>query len=228
MARIERPETLTEAVANHIRDAIIRGDYAPGTALPEVRLAEELGTSRGTVREALRALEDLGLVEILPHRGTFVSRVTRTRAQELYDVRMVLESYAVRLAVERGALTGGVVDVVYARLADLEAAAKSADPMAVIEAERALHREIWSRCGHELLKLHLNAIQLQMRRLLIYNKAFSTPADEEVAMHRDLVAKILSGDPDRAEEAVREHIRSSAQTVLAKIPEDLVPGSGRS
>ena len=62
MSRMERPETLTDAVARYVRDAIVHGDYAPGSALPEIRLATELGTSRGTVREALRGLEDQGLV----------------------------------------------------------------------------------------------------------------------------------------------------------------------
>ena len=61
VSELRRPETLTTAVAKHIRDAIVRGEYPPGSALPEVRLAEQLGTSRGTVREALRTLDELGV-----------------------------------------------------------------------------------------------------------------------------------------------------------------------
>lgn len=217
---IPRPETLTEAVARHIRDAIVRGEFPPGSALPEVRLADQLGTSRGTVREALRTLEDQGLVEIFPHRGSFVSRMTKRRAREVYDLRAVLESHAVRLVVEQRAFDGEGGRVLEERLQALGAAAEQGDPMALIEAERALHREIWSRCDHDLLKEYLANLQLQTRRLLIYNKVFTTPAEDELAMHRSLVAAVLSGNPDLAEAAMAAHVRASAEIVLAKMPDD--------
>ncbi|HEY4634484.1 MAG TPA: GntR family transcriptional regulator, partial [Candidatus Limnocylindrales bacterium] len=120
MSPLQRPETLTEAVEKHIRDAIVHGDFAPGSALPEVRLAEELGTSRGTVREALRALEDQGLVDVLPHKGSFVSKVTKRKARELYSLRVVLEAFAVRLAVADGAFDGARGDSLRERMDRLE------------------------------------------------------------------------------------------------------------
>jgi DNA-binding GntR family transcriptional regulator len=225
MSILQRPETLTAAVAKHIRDAIVRGDYAPGAALPEIRLADQLGTSRGTVREALRALEDLGLVDIVPHKGSFVSRVTKRRARELYALRTVLEAYAVRLAVERDAFESEGRVALEARLIDLEHAAASGDALPMIEAERALHREIWSRCDNELLLELLSNLQIQTRRLLIYNKIFRADPADEIQMHRDLVAGIVSGDPDQAEAVVRRHIRASADLVLAKMPEEGQPAA---
>jgi DNA-binding GntR family transcriptional regulator len=220
MSPLQRPETLTEAVAKHIRDAIVHGDFAPGSALPEVRLAEELGTSRGTVREALRALEDQGLVDVLPHKGSFVSKVNKRKARELYSLRAVLEGYAVRLVVTGGGLDGGAGDAVRERMARLETVARAGDPIATIEAERALHREIWSRCDHLLLRELMTTLQLQTRRLLIYNKVFRTPVEEEIATHQELVAAVLSGDPAVAEAAMTEHVSQSAERVLAGMPED--------
>lgn len=217
---LQRPETLTEAVARHIRDAIVRGDFEPGSALPEVRLSEQLGTSRGTVREALRTLEDQGLVDVLPHKGSFVSRVTKRRARELYSLRMLLESYAVRLAVEQGSFIGDGRASLSARLTDLEDAARDGEPMAMIEAERALHREIWDRADNGLLLESMATLQLQTRRLLIYNQAFRASPAEEVAAHRALVDDILSDDPQRAEAAARAHIQASAERVLASMPDD--------
>lgn len=223
MHPLERPETLTEAVVRHVRDAIVRGDYEPGTALPEIRLAEELGTSRGTVREALRSLEDQGLVDILPHRGSFVSQVTKDRARDLYVVRAALEGLAVRLAVEAGNLSGDGRIVVEACLIAMEDAGRSGDPMAMIESERALHREIWSRCPNRLVLEYLVNLQAQTRRLLLYNKAFRASPTDELAAHADLVAAVLSGDPERAENAVRSHVQASAAIVLAMMPEDVIP-----
>jgi len=172
------------------------------------------------VREALRTLEDQGLVDVLPHKGSFVSQVTKRKAQELYSLRAVLEGFAVRLAVEKGAFEGAAAESLKARMAHLEAVARGNDPMITIEAERALHREIWSRCDHELLLELMSTLQLQTRRLLLYNKVFRSPPEEEIATHRELVSAILTGDPARAEAATREHVRLSTERVLSGMPED--------
>ena len=65
-----RPPTLTATVAEHIREAIVRGQFIPGAPLHEVELSKSLGISRGTVREALRHLQDENLVDIVPHQGS--------------------------------------------------------------------------------------------------------------------------------------------------------------
>ena len=83
MERLNRPPTLTAATAQNIQQAILRGDFAPGDALREADLSENLGVSRGTVREALRLLHQEGaLVEVIPHRGAFVIQLTVERAKE--------------------------------------------------------------------------------------------------------------------------------------------------
>jgi DNA-binding GntR family transcriptional regulator len=225
---LQRPDTLTAAVAKHIRDAIVRGEYAPGSALPEVRLAEQLGTSRGTVREALRELDELGLVDIVPHRGSFVSAVTKAKARDLYELRSVLEGFAVRVAIERGHLLPAMRPAYDQLLDGMVSAGATEDPMAMIEAERSLHRAIWSRCDNRLLLDHLAQVQVQTRRLLLYNKAFTADPASEVRTHRALLDDVLSGDPLRAETAVRAHVRESAALVLARLPDpDADASSGR-
>src|SRR5208283_1850229 len=98
-----RPPTLTATVVDHIRAAIVQGQFAPGAPLHEVDLCNLLGVSRGTVREALRQLRDENLVEIVPHRGACVTTLSPRRAWEIYTLRAQLEPYAVRLAIEREA-----------------------------------------------------------------------------------------------------------------------------
>jgi DNA-binding GntR family transcriptional regulator len=221
MSALRRPETLPEAVARHIRDGIVHGDYAPGAPLPEVRLADELGISRGTVREALRALEDQGLVDVVAHRGSFVSLVTRRAASDVYELRAVLEAFAVRLTVERGWFAAGGHAIVDDRLGALRAAAALGDPMAMIEAERALHRELWSHCGNDQLLAFMGTLQVQTRRLLMFNRAFSANPEDEVNLHERLVATVLAGDAAAAEAAIRAHVRRSADLIIERIPEDM-------
>src|SRR5450756_2035043 len=102
---LQRPETLTTAVATYIRDAIVHGEFAPGSRLPEVALASQLETSRGTVREALRTLADGGLIQIVPRRGVFVSQLSVRATWEITSLRARLEPYASRLALEASGLS---------------------------------------------------------------------------------------------------------------------------
>ena len=82
---------LREVVAEEIRAMIVRGDLAPGERLLEDRLAEQLGVSRNPVREAIRSLEATGLVEVVPRRGAYVSRLDVEDARQLLEVRGILE-----------------------------------------------------------------------------------------------------------------------------------------
>lgn len=94
---------LRDQAADAIRDAIIGGALAPGDRIPEQELAEQLGVSRVPIREAIRILEQQGLVQVQPKIGTLVSRLT---LEQLYDglcVRAALEEWAVRQALERAA-----------------------------------------------------------------------------------------------------------------------------
>jgi len=91
--------TAQELVLSSVRDAILSGVIDPGARLRQEELAELFGTSRIPVREALRALEYEGLVRSEPHRGFTVTSLDSDDVEEVYDLRIVLESHAIRLAV---------------------------------------------------------------------------------------------------------------------------------
>src|SRR5512138_2676541 len=91
-------KTMQEIVYDTIRESIQSGRFGPGRRLVADELAQELGTSRMPVREALRRLEVVGLVSITPHRGAVVSEVSAGEIVEIYHIRAVLEGLAARLA----------------------------------------------------------------------------------------------------------------------------------
>ncbi|HZO95665.1 MAG TPA: GntR family transcriptional regulator [Candidatus Baltobacteraceae bacterium] len=94
------PESRFDAVVDALREAILTGAYAPGERLVQDELAESLGISRIPLREALRRLEGEGLVIISPNRGAIVRPLAPKDVLDLYDVRLALESLAVRRAAE--------------------------------------------------------------------------------------------------------------------------------
>src|SRR6188508_2539180 len=92
---------LADQVKDRILERILTGRFAPDSRIVETQVARELGTSQAPVREALRGLEALGVVEITPFRGARVRRPTRRELLEAYAIRTALESLGARLAVPR-------------------------------------------------------------------------------------------------------------------------------
>ena len=214
---LQRPETLTSAVARFIRDAIMRGEFAPGRGLPEVWLAEQLQTSRGTVREAIRTLVDQGLVETFPHRGSFVATLTPRRARELYTLRAELESYAVRLVMERGGYTAAARAALHAALARLQVDPAQADQYDLAEADMQLHELLTRESEHQVLLEVLDSLRLQMRQFIVYTKLMGSDEEPEYVTHRRLLEAVESGDPARAAQAVHGHIHEAGKLLLSKL-----------
>lgn len=212
--QIRRPETLTEAVINYIREAVVNGDLAPGSPLPEVRLAEQLDTSRGTVREALRALQVIGLVEVLPHRGAVVTDISPGKARELLELRSLLEGYAARLAVERSLMDEEAVGRLESAYEAMLDAANRGDVPRSIEAHLDFHLAVAESGGNAMLVETLQPLQIQTRRLIIYTDVLSAGQPDE---HRTILDAIVGTDAHFAEHATREHIRRSGEIVLARL-----------
>jgi DNA-binding GntR family transcriptional regulator len=214
---LQRPETLTSAVARFIRDAIMRGDYLPGQALPEVWQAEQLQTSRGTIREALRTLADQGLVETIPHRGSFVATLTPRKAYEIYTLRAELESYAVRLAMERGGYGPADLDALRATLAQLDVTQREVDQFELAEVDMQFHELLSHGSGHQVLLDTLGSLRLQMRQFIVYTKLMGSDEEPEFATHQRLLASVEAGDTEAAAAAVRHHILEAGQLLMRKL-----------
>lgn len=216
-ATLTRPPSLTDAVVAHLRDGIIRGAYAPGQSLTEAGLADELGTSRGTVREALRVLGSLGLVTRSAHRGATVSSLTPQRAEEIYTLRAALESFAAQLAVERGHLDAVAMAVLRGHLDAISVAAQANDLEGMVGADIEFHRALSSYAGHALLMEHLDAIHVHSRRLLSYSDLYQPEPEVIVRRHQDLMAVLQTGDAYRVAVAVDQHITGPGRDIVEKM-----------
>jgi DNA-binding GntR family transcriptional regulator len=214
---LQRPDTLTAAIAKHMRDAIVRGDYAPGSRLPEVALSRELQTSRGTVREAIRTLADSGLVEIVPHRGMFVSQLSVSATWEITSLRALLEPYAARLALEASISDPALVTEVRLAFEGLRVAIATADPMAVADADVAFHRAVCARCGHQMLLAQLETLQVLSRRIVLTNQLISADAPTLIGQHAPIAAAVEAGDGERLEAAVRFHVIEAGELLMARM-----------
>ena len=128
---------LADQVRERLLERILSGQYPPDSRIVETQVARELGTSQAPVREALRGLEALGVVEITPFRGARVRRPTPQELLEAYVVRSALETLAARLAVPR--LTDADLDRLGAAVDAMQTAARDDDTHRVAEADARFH-----------------------------------------------------------------------------------------
>lgn len=220
VSQIDRPPTLRAAVVDAIRDAILRGKILPGKALRELDLSDQLDVSRGTVREALRELQDDGLVQVIPHRGAFVRELRPRTARELYMLRALLEPYAVRLALEHSAYSQEDLEALENLARRVDALEKEAGPTyETVKTDMAFHLLMCSRSNHQLLLDALKSLQ-SLTWLFVFNtKLYQSDAYSDEPSHWDMFEAIRGGDPDRAAETVRRHIESAGVALLARMEE---------
>jgi DNA-binding GntR family transcriptional regulator len=141
---------LSDQVKDHLLEAILDGRYPPGARIVETRVARELGTSQAPVREALRDLEALGLVETAAFRGARVRHPSADELLEAFVVRSQLESLAARLAVER--LTPADLDQLTGFMGEMRRAARAGDLHAEAVADAAFHGMIVEVSGSAMLR----------------------------------------------------------------------------
>lgn len=217
MIALQRPPTLTSAVIDYIREAVLRGEFAPGQQLRELPLSRALSTSRGTVREALRALHEDGLVTIVPHHGAVVTELSARRVREIFELRTLLECDAVERALSGGYVDDAAIAAMRAAFERLSAAADESDPFAVIEADMSFHRQVAMYSHQELLLEHLDALRLQTRQAIAYTKIYDSDLEGEAESHRPILDAVIAGDPARASAAVRLHITDAGERLLARM-----------
>lgn len=190
---------LRDRVYAQLQEAIVTGVLAPGSRLRDVDVAEALEISRTPVREALRRLEDEGLVETSANRWTRVAPVDVERAIAIYPMVGALEALAIRLAP--------VPDTVrLAHLTELNeglaAALARREPLAASESDAAFHRALVVPSANEELIQSLAELKLRLRRVEILYFDGTSAVTESVEEHRRAVAALAGGDRDAAAEAI--------------------------
>jgi DNA-binding GntR family transcriptional regulator len=192
--------TAQEIVLGALRRAIMEGVLEPGARLRQEDLATVFDTSRIPVREALRALEYEGLVESEPHRGFTVSSLDADEIDEIYDLRIVLESHAVRLAVPL--LTESDI----AELTTLyEAMVSAEDPDAQLAHRERFYLYLYSISGRPRLLALIVRLRQEVARSLRWKLVQHSPTH-----HDEFFEAIKASDAERAVQKLTSHYRKVA------------------
>ena len=203
-----------ESAYRAIREGIYEGRFAQGSHITARQLAEATGLSRTPVREAMRRLDAEGLITLIPNRGAFVASWSSGEIEQIYELRVLLESFAAQTAAERindqqcaelRALAGEMQELVERRADDHEAIAQVND---------RFHKGVLEACGNARLRDLLGAITevpLQLSTFRLYSVG---ELRRSASQHAELVDALTARDGDWARSVMTAHIRSARYTLL--------------
>lgn len=196
--------TLRENVTEILRWAIIDGSLPPGTELNQAQMAEKLGISRGPLREALGQLEQEGLIRNVPYKGVYVTPLTVRYVEELYSIRAVMETFALR----RGMPKLQEEDILSLKqyVDEMREAAKAHDRERLVELDRGFHRHIVTMADHELLLSIWNRLEIGVLRCLHTRHRIYRDLEEVVGSHPALVEAIENANVTLATQILHDHI----------------------
>lgn len=205
--------THSDFVCDYVREAILKGELAPGDRLREKDLEERLGVSRTPIREAMKSLEAQGLISLESWKGAFISKLSRRQVVELYELRLLLETFAVKV-VATSASADELVE-----LEDILRKSESSDMKEhyVLNQLNALfHRKLCELSGNRFVLETLDPLSVSFA--LMPGNAYGEQGqwDKVLKEHRMVLDAIYAKDPKKAGELIRAHIFQSG---LARLRE---------
>lgn len=208
---------LRDVVFNTLRQAILKGELAPGERLMEIQLAEKLGVSRTPIREAIRKLELEGLVLMIPRKGAEVAKISEKSLRDVLEVRRSLEELAIELACQR--MSEEEMDELEQVQNHFREAISRGEAMAIAETDEHYHDIIYHGTGNEKLVQMLNNLREQMYR---YRLEYIKDEDKRQVLlveHEHILIALKNRNIADAKNAAREHIDNQEITVSKNIKE---------
>ena len=200
-------QSLTMLVQNEIERMIVGGELGAGAKLSENSIAMRLGVSRGPVREALRGLEESGLLRLEKNRGVFVREISLAEADEIYDLREALDELVGERLAKR--FEPAARKAVHALLDEMDDASKRGDAAAYHMLNLRFHDTLVEATGNaKLISTYRRLIkELHLFRLKGLTAGGGLPVSNDE--HRAIVKAIETGDADVAGKRMRDHVRAS-------------------
>lgn len=215
-----KPVSRKEAVRIEIRRAIISGSLTPGDKLTETQLANNLGVSRPTIREALNALAEEGFVTKEPYRGLRVAVLSSTDVHDMAHTRNALDMVAI------DAILADTSGEKFARIdeswAEYEQGAFDPDPVVQHDSHLRLHQAIWQASGNDFLMKLWPVTAAQLTLAFAEDRRRHPDPNREYLIHQKLITAIRTRDRDTIEAAVIEHTLSAAKAL-----HDLLKAEGK-
>ena len=208
----------TQRVQEIIREAIVSLAFAPGEFIQKEAICHRLGVSRFPVSEALGRLAEEGFVEILPQRGTRVSRIDIAACRQAVFIRHALEGEAVRVIAARAA--DDLIGRLDQNLAEQKQAVDQADGLWFFQLDLGLHDILLSELGYDRVKTVVEAARGSLDRMRQFLLRTAPRLEQSRREHIAIVEALKARDPDAAQAAMRRHLDNSMDEIELRATEN--------
>jgi len=218
---IKRYKTTPDLIVEALRKAILRGEYKAGQNLRQEELADRFGVSRIPVREAMRQLEAEGLITIYPNRGAIVTELSALEAQELYEIRLALETTALRLAIPK-------ITPEELRRAEeiLTRTDRETETNNLGELNWEFHAALYLPAGRPRLFGMIHNLHLSVDRYMRFEYTALDYLGKSQIEHRSLLAACSEKEIEKAIALLTQHIEAAGKLLVAYLEQQNLASEG--
>ena len=206
---------LREEVFHTLRQAILKGEMKPGFRLREISLSNELGVSRTPIRDAIRMLEQEGLVVMEANKGAYVAEISKQELNDVLELRRSLEALAIEKASER--ISEKELEQLDKAAEEFASLAMSDNLMELAEADVRFHDVIYRATDNQRLIQLLFNLREQMYRYRVEYLKREEVHENLLVEHKRIIETIAARDMDAAVDAVCQHIDNQVSAVIDTI-----------
>lgn len=193
----------------YLKNAIVSNQLKEEAPISELAISEELKMSRSPIREALRQLESEGLIVSYPSRGSFVASITPYDLEEIYELRILLEGWALTRGFNR--ISSRELDELANRF---QKALHDTNWELQHEADRDLHRMIIERAGSKRLLDFINILNVQIERIRRISAQDIDRAAKSYKEHMEIIQYMKEKDLQASKDALERHLKSVAHSAI--------------
>ncbi|MES2259445.1 MAG: GntR family transcriptional regulator [Pseudomonadota bacterium] len=212
--KVER-QRLHDTVVEHLQNLIVEGVLAPGIKLNERELCERLGISRTPLREAMKVLASEGLIEMIPNRGAYVSRMSDTEIWETFEVMSGLEAMSGELAAER--ISPAEIAEIKALHEVMIACRARNDLSGYYSRNQAIHNLINAAARNSVLRQLYLSVNRRLRALRFKSNFQEAKWDRAVHEHGEMIAALEARDGAWLAKILRQHLLDKRDSVMAEL-----------
>ncbi len=214
---VNKQKYLRDHIFEKLQQAIYSGKLKSGERLTEKKIAEELGVSRTPVREALYRLTSLGLIKMIPHRGFLISRWSSKEIKDVIELRIALEVFAVKLAIQR--ILPSEINELKVLVAKMEKAVKEEDIMKASHLNSLFHDRIVLASKNKELFEVMEPIKNKIYHFRIISISTPNRLKKSLKEHKEILNALISKNSGVVQKLMAKHIQKVGSIIEKKIKE---------
>lgn len=217
------PKSLQQQTVERLRSAILSGMFKQGQRLVETDLCEKLGISRPSLREALRSLEAERLIQIVPNRGPIIPIIPWQEAQQIYDVRLLIEGEAAALAAKN--ISDDEINVLRTLLKDFSKAHKNNDAAGRLITTTKFYEIIFRTSGNVIIEEIARGLLARINFLRQQSMSYAGRGKHSFSEMKKIFEAIEERDPAAARSAAQAHVKLACEAAKRAFTKSPAAGS---